>query len=554
MTNYLQALDLSLSAESDTAKLRNQVLEETPWAPSPTTNVSYVAANRLLIIADKVTAQDIESRLPDKILCYIAIPADKSGSPAFANGYYCADLTVSGYLGKFTVTIDSSDDNDNEYNNLASIFNIQTGVFDQVLDCSGNPYISAAIKPPGYHFVPKGVGDFDSQIESIPNMIGEFEKPKYFDYNAGICAHGRSGISGCTRCLDACPTDAIISIGESIEVNPHLCQGGGICASNCPTGAITYSYPKATEQMEFIRILLKSFREKNNNHNISMLIFDHENSKDLVAQSASRLPDEFIPFAVEEIGSVGLDLLASAMAYGANKVYLLVPDSLPSEVQSGLQSNCNIINTVLDQTNCSTHAISIISDLEPVFETGEKVVIDKAATYAPLGNKRSIIRSALSFFSEIATEQVDEIDLPKGSLFGQTLLDQDACTLCMGCVSVCPGGALQAGGDSPALKFIEANCVQCGICTRACPESAMTLDARIHFDVNVVNTVRTLKDEPAFHCIDCGKPFATLAMIGKITEKLQGHWMFDKPDAIRRLKMCEDCRVKDMFDKNDMIS
>jgi hypothetical protein len=30
-------------------------------------------------------------------------------------------------------------------------------------------------------------------------------------------------------------------------------------------------------------------------------------------------------------------------------------------------------------------------------------------------------------------------------------------------------------------------------------------------------------------------------------EKLKGHWMFQKPDAFRRLQMCEDCRVRDMF-------
>jgi hypothetical protein len=30
-------------------------------------------------------------------------------------------------------------------------------------------------------------------------------------------------------------------------------------------------------------------------------------------------------------------------------------------------------------------------------------------------------------------------------------------------------------------------------------------------------------------------------------EKLKGHWMFQDANALRRLQMCEDCRVKDMF-------
>ena len=143
--------------------------------------------------------------------------------------------------------------------------------------------------------------------------------------------------------------------------------------------------------------------------------------------------------------------------------------------------------------------------------------------------------------------------LPDGSLFGTIHTRIDGCTLCMGCVSVCPASALQAGGDTPALRFIEANCVQCGICSRACPESVITLESRLHLDHDAVQRARTLKEEEPFRCITCGKPFATKAMIARMTEKLKGHWMFDKPEAVNRLQMCEDCRVKDLFDKEGSL-
>jgi hypothetical protein len=32
-----------------------------------------------------------------------------------------------------------------------------------------------------------------------------------------------------------------------------------------------------------------------------------------------------------------------------------------------------------------------------------------------------------------------------------------------------------------------------------------------------------------------------------MSEKLKGHWMFQNDDALRRVKMCADCRVRDMF-------
>ena len=43
----------------------------------------------------------------------------------------------------------------------------------------------------------------------LTDMVGEFDKPRYVDYDAKICAHSRSGIVGCTRCIDNCPTSAI---------------------------------------------------------------------------------------------------------------------------------------------------------------------------------------------------------------------------------------------------------------------------------------------------------------------------------------------------------
>ena len=57
---------------------------------------------------------------------------------------------------------------------------------------------------------------------------------------------------------------------------------------------------------------------------------------------------------------------------------------------------------------------------------------------------------------------------------------------------------------------------------------------------------RILNEEEPFKCLGCGKPFTTQSMIEKMEEKLAGHRMFEG-DGMRRLKLCEDCRVKDMF-------
>ena len=57
-----------------------------------------------------------------------------------------------------------------------------------------------------------------------------------------------------------------------------------------------------------------------------------------------------------------------------------------------------------------------------------------------------------------------------------------------------------------------------------------------------------LHEEAPFHCVRCRKAFATQRMIDTMTAKLADHWMFRDAKAVERLKMCEDCRVKDLFE------
>lgn len=557
MSNYLEILNLDLSTASMGGKIRQQMLQSTPWTPTPTTNVSYVAANRLLIIANLETGNDVEARLPQKILNYIAIPSEHSGTAATTNAYHCTKLTVSGYLGRFHALLHpygTPTPTTDDCSNLADVFDIETGLFDQVLDCSDTPLIAAAIKPPGYHHVGRSEESLEAAIKTIPELIGEFEKPKYFDYNPDICAHGRSGIGGCTRCLDACPTQAISSLTDTVEIATHLCQGGGTCASSCPTGAIRYIYPKTAEQIEFLRVMLKSTRQKTSDRGVTLLVFDNEHGREFVEAVAAQFDDHIFPFVVDEIGSVGLDLIASAMAYGANRVCLYVPASVPEQVTATLQSNLAVIAAVVEQTGCETYRAEIISDLGTLIKGDAPDPVKHAARFAPLGDSRNIIRAALSFFAEISPAPPASANLPTGSLFGQIHLNTDACTLCMGCVSVCPASALQAGDTSPALKFIEANCVQCGICKTACPEHAISLESRLHFDHGAITKPSILKQETPFQCIRCGKAFATQSMIARMTEKLQDHWMFATSEAMERLRMCEDCRVKDIFSRENTTS
>ena len=133
--------------------------------------------------------------------------------------------------------------------------------------------------------------------------------------------------------------------------------------------------------------------------------------------------------------------------------------------------------------------------------------------------------------------------------FGTVEVDPAKCTLCMSCVSACPASALQDNPLAPQLKFIEKNCVQCGLCEKTCPEDAIRLQPRLA-PATVRRQARVLNETPPFACVRCGKPFGTLKGIEAMTAKLAGHAMFQGA-ALERLKMCGDCRVIDIYSSTD---
>ena len=132
--------------------------------------------------------------------------------------------------------------------------------FDLVLDLGTEPTLKLAQLPQGY-FAP-GRDPLEQALAAtrLAQMVGDFEKPKYFAYNAKICAHSRSGKTGCSNCIDTCSTGAISAAGDGIEVEPHLCMGCGGCATVCPSGAMTHVYPRVPDLGARLKTLLATYR------------------------------------------------------------------------------------------------------------------------------------------------------------------------------------------------------------------------------------------------------------------------------------------------------
>ena len=431
--------------------------------------------------------------------------------------------------------------------------------FDIVLDLSEAPLIDWHAAPQGYFKDASA-----ATLIKLRDMVGEFEKPKFFTYKQKICAHSRNESVGCNACVDICSAHAITSekSRQQIKVNPNLCIGCGACTTVCPTGALSYAYPKASEQGAKIKSLLTTYASAGGKEPV-LLLHSQEAGAQVVEQlgraaqlkKANGVPHNVMPLALWHTASMGMEVWLSAIAMGAQQISVLTTTEEAPDYLRGLREQMAVAQTLLNGLGyAGTHlklieakdAASLDAALQALKATKQTVPL-KVARFAFPSEKRSTLDLALDHFitHAPAAPVPEQIELPKaGSAFGTLQINKDTCTLCLSCVSACPSAALQDNPERPQLKFIEKNCVQCGLCVTTCPENAITLQSRMLLTKERTQS-RILNEQPPYACIRCAKPFGTLKAIEGMLGKLAGHSMF-KGDALNRLKMCGDCRVIDL--------
>jgi ferredoxin len=383
------------------------------------------------------------------------------------------------------------------------------------------------------------------------DLVGGFDKPRYIDFTEELCAHSRSKIVGCRRCLDLCPTGAIAPAGDHVAIDPNICAGCGQCAAVCPTGAAAYALPPADTLLRKLRAMLIAYRAAGGVRAI-VLLHDEPHGGPLIdalARDGDGLPANVLPLSVNEVTQVGLEAVAAAFAYGASGLRFLTR-AKPRHDIAGLYKTIALAEPILAGLGFGTGRVATIETDDP-FALGETLRAIAPAEGAPrpaaftaVGAKRDVLRLALRELHHAAPAPVDIVPLPEGAPFGTVVLNVEGCTLCLSCVSACPTGALSDDQERPVLRFAEDACVQCGLCKATCPEKVITLVPQLDFRAAVA-PARVLKEEEPFCCIRCNKPFGVKSSVERVAAKLEGkHWMFQ--NSAKRLdviKMCADCRV-----------
>lgn len=534
------------AAHAKQAALLAELSLQRPQTPAK----DVVSEGVCLVLGSNDVAQNAAERLANTL----AVTCLLTTSPDFASPVESYDLclgTISnatGSAGKFEVTVDGYAAMKRAGRGEPGFDQIKNGAKSQcdiILDLTGGTSLfPSPEKRDGYlRADPADPVSVERAIFDASQLIGTFEKPLYIRFNPEICAHSRAQQSGCSRCLSVCPTGAITPAGDVVSISEDICAGCGACAAVCPSGAASYDDPTVDFLFRRLRTLSSVFRDSGGVAP-RVLFHDATHGAEMIRLSArfSRgLPANVIPVEVSNVESIGHAELIAAMGVGFSEALVLMS---PKTDLTTPESEVEIARAILEGSGHNSDLVRLLHAEMP--ETLEEILHDnpieaiEIEPVLPLGSRRDVTRLASA---ALATEAEAPLPLPEGAPYGAVLIDSDACTLCLSCISLCPVGALTDHADKPAVNFQESACLQCGICKSACPEDAITLQPQLNLSKQAI-IPQVLHEEEPFECIECSRPFGVKSTINRIIEKLEGkHWMYTNSDNSKLIQMCDDCRV-----------
>ncbi len=516
--------------------------------PAPK-SLDVVSQGTCLITGKADVALAAAEKLADVLALTVLLEPGSDFVPAQAFDTIVGTLSrATGTLGQFEVRIDAFQQSATGGRGTPALTPPQDGAqseCDIILDLTGgSPLFPAPEKRDGYvRADPKSPTAVADAIFAASQLVGTFEKPLYVRMQESLCAHSRAGKPACSNCLNVCPTGAILPAGDHVSIDPLICAGCGACSAVCPSGAIRYDAPPTDHVFRRINTLASAYRAAGG-RDATLLVHDDHGAQmiSLAARFGRGIPAHVIPMEISALSGFGHAEMLGALAGGFGRVEILLG---PKTERDALDPQLALANAIYPDRTALLDMTDPEALSEHLFDQAPANAI--ASPVLPIGTRRQIARmSAKALNPDAAT-----LPLPAGAPYGAVVVDTDACTLCLACVSLCPSGALGDNADLPQLRFQEDACLQCGLCANVCPENAITLAPRLDLtDAALSQTI--LNEEEPFACIECGTLFGVKSTVEKISEKLAGkHAMFANPAAARMIQMCDNCRINAQYHSDD---
>jgi len=352
-------------------------------------------------------------------------------------------------------------------------------------------------------------------------------------FDPAICQYQGRRNDLCAKCVEVCPTVAILKNDEKRElVFSHIdCIGCGACVSVCPSGALKFA---KLPQSVFGEIA-KLYAGK-----IPLLIAESE----IESAPAVQLPCGVLPFGI--FGSKQIDEvnLLSAMQESGSSVIVYGADA-----GEGTREAVELINGI-SRAIYGKDAVFLAQNLTELQEALKQAQSSRPWAFSL--NEQGLSKKEI--FSKRVSAMVGDGSfgvVKSGELlkFGKVSINEASCTLCLSCVGACNTGALYADNSDNSIKLNASLCTTCNYCVLSCAEKD-TIELKpcgVELEPGFFNYKMLAKDE-LFKCIECGKEFATSKAVMKIAEMMGVHFA-NEPEKMKTLFCCGDCKAKIMIKK-----
>lgn len=352
-------------------------------------------------------------------------------------------------------------------------------------------------------------------------------------YDDSICQYHGRRTEHCSKCVEICPTVAILKDDEKRElIFSHIdCVECGGCVSICPSGALDYAKMPRNVFYEVAKL--------------------YENKKIIITPRIMDIQDcdisldgGFLPFAIEgEKFLSQTHFMTLLQTSGANLIYY------SDVVSPGVRESIELVNQIIKAKFNETGIFIAQDEIELRKVLKEIKFIDglryEMSEYAM--PTREIFAKRVKHI--VGDENLGVAKTGEWVRYGMVSINQDTCTLCLSCVGACNVGALVADEKDNSVKFNASICTTCGYCTQSCAEKDTIFLTRGEMRLEPSYfEYQTLAQDDLFACIECGKEFATTKAVMKIAELMTPKFGGDA-DKIKTLYCCSDCKAKIMIEK-----
>lgn len=335
------------------------------------------------------------------------------------------------------------------------------------------------------------------------------------EFHTARCTRFRYRYSGCRRCTEACPHDAVVLLDEGIRLDPVRCQNCALCTAACPTSALVAGN---LPRLDLLRRAIKTDR-------IGFACAPSGLSADAVVPCLGALDAAMLAYLAKR--RIAVELHGSRhcgqCVHGAKGEALLAAQLEAADTLGAEAAPEDwLAATLADAPGQAEATTDFRAGRRQLFRRllgrGVDEMARAAAPATELPVEEKAIRAGPWFVPEmrellqIVCKRKDDEPFRIERQAILPLMDirlKRGCTACEACFRVCPTGAIQIREDDESwnLAFAIDRCVGCGACLEVC--QPRVLNAAESFDASPERELAVLHQLAKQRCNRCDRFFVS---------------------------------------------